>query len=150
MERAHQFSPGGLMQRIRDLVTGPVTVDYFQRRSNEGWKLVAVEWTREAEEVEAEPEEIPYGYRIAGDCSHLEPDPEEVEILLLILEKVVGEWRAPQIAEELNRRGYRTRGQAKWTPSAVFDLLPRLIEAGPKLLKRPDWPERRQKLQLAR
>jgi hypothetical protein len=144
-------------QRTRDLITEPLTLDYFQRKAKDGWALVAVEWAREAETAipaalspASETEEIPYGYHIADDCTHLVQNPLEIEVVLVILEKVVSEWRAPQIAEELNLRGYRTRVGTSWTASAVFDLLPRLIEMGPKLLKRSDWPERRQKLVFAK
>ena len=141
-------------ERCRDLITQPLTLDYFQKRAGEGWTLLAVEWTRQGEpaltpELVLEPEEIPYGYRVSEDCLHLIQDPMEVDVLLLILEKVVVEWQVPRIADELNLRGYRTRRGGPWAPSAVFHLLPRLIEMGPRLLKRTDWPARRRGLPAA-
>ena len=145
-----------MTERTRDLITQPLTLDYFNQKSSQGWRLVAIEWAREMDgpqvgaPASTEIEEIPYGYRISEDCLHLVANPVEIEALLLILEKVVSEWRAPRIAQELNLQGYRTRSGAPWTASAVFDLLPRLIEMGPKLLKRSDWPGRRQALNLSK
>lgn len=137
-----------MAERIRDLLTGPVTLDYFVGRLNEGWKLAAVEWEREqsaaaGEPVETRREEVPYGFKISADCLHLEQDAGEVQVLLLILEQIVRDKRFNQIADELNRQGMRTRSGGKWTSAAVFDLLPRLIEAGPRLLTSTDWRERR-------
>ena len=39
------------------------------------------------------------------------------------------------IADELNRRGFRTREGVRWTPVSVFQMLPRLIEVGPEDLQ---------------
>jgi hypothetical protein len=143
-----------MTQRSRDLVGGPLTLDYFMRRAAEGWTVAAVEWEREvdvadtaseAESVKSsiEPEEIPYGLRIGEDGLHLEPNPVETTVLMLILEKIVMEKRLSQIADDLNSLGFRTRKGTRWSSPAIFDLLPRLIEAGPKLLKSTDWRERR-------
>ena len=90
-----------------------------------------------------EPEEIPYGLRIGENGLGLTPNPVQTTVLLLILERVVMEKRLSQIAEDLNSRGYRTRKGTHWSSPAIFDLLPRLIEAGPKLLKSAEWRERR-------
>jgi Recombinase len=145
-----------MTQRSRDLVGEPLTLDYFMRRAAEGWTLAAVEWVREAEVPEGtqapfvtssiEPEEIPYGLRISEDGLGLEPNPVENTVLMLILEKIVIEKRLNQIADDLNNRGFRTRKGTPWSSPAIFDLLPRLIEAGPKLLKSNDWRERRGQL----
>ena len=141
-----------MIQRTRDLITQPLTMDYLERKSREGWTPSAIEWVRElpdsadAEPQQfAEPEEVPYGYRISPNCKHLEPDPSEMAVLALIMEKVVQEWRAPQIALELNRKEFRTRRGGLWSAAAVFDLLPRLVDVGPRVLKQSDWPERRRK-----
>ncbi len=150
-----------MTERSRDLVGGPLSLDYFMRRAADGWTLAAVEWVREVEVPEAmpetaglkvriEPEEIPYGLRIGEDGQHLEDNPVEKTALLLILEKIVMEKRLSQIAEDLNRQGLRTRVGTHWTSSAIFDLLPRLIEAGPKLLKSSEWRQRRDQLTSAR
>lgn len=150
-----------MTQRTRDLVGGPLSLDYFMRRAADGWTLAAVEWVREIEVPEAtaetpavkinvQPEEIPYGLRIADDGFHLEENPVEKAALLLILEKIVMEKRLSQIAEDLNHRGLRTRHGTAWSSSSIFDLLPRLIEVGPKLLNSSDWRQRRDQLSLAR
>ena len=93
-----------------------------------------------------EPEEIPYGLRIGDDGLHLEPNPVETTVLLLILKKIVMEERLSQIADDLNNRGFRTRRGTPWAPPMIFNLLPRLIEAGPKLLMGADWRERRRQI----
>ncbi|HEX4772696.1 MAG TPA: recombinase family protein [Bryobacteraceae bacterium] len=140
-------------QHIRDLISMPLTLEYFNRRTADGWVMQAVEWTKstEAKEPASSEEgqqEVPYGMRVAKDCGHLVEDEYETSILLLIYEQVVAGRRPVQIAADLNERGYRTRRAAPWTPGAVFDLLPRLIEASPRLQKRPDWPSRRAKLEI--
>jgi hypothetical protein len=141
-----------MLQRSRDLVSGQLTLDYFMRKAAEGWTLAAVEWIRETEdrasdaqpmEARVEGEETPYGVRVARDGLHLEENPLETTVLLLILEKIVKEKRITEIARDLNQEGFKTRRGMPWSPSAVFDLLPRLIEVGPKLLKTTEWPERR-------
>jgi hypothetical protein len=135
-----------VLQRSRDLVTGPITLDYFIQRASEGWKVAAVEWVREADSpVHLEPavsvggEDIPYGLRLSEDGFQLEQNPLERTVLLLILDKIVREKRITEIAQELNSEGLRTRQGSAWSASAVFDLLPRLIDAGPSLLKSSDW-----------
>jgi hypothetical protein len=138
-------------KRIRDLVTGDLTLDYFIRRSAEGWKLASVEWVREGSADEtalASPvfnsaTEIPYGLQLAGSGQFLEENPFEAAVLMMILEQIVKEKRISEIANQLNLAGYKTREGAPWSPPAVFNLLPRLVEAGPALLKSATWEERR-------
>lgn len=138
-----------MIQRSRDLVTEQLTLDYFIRKAAEGWTLAAIEWVREVEktaDVESvklswTTEEPPYGLCVSSDGLHLEPNPLERTVLLLILDKIVREKRITEIASELNTAGFLTRRNTAWSPSAVFDLLPRLIEAGPTLLKSPEWQE---------
>lgn len=142
-----------MTQRSRDLITGPITLDYFVRRAEDGWKLASIEWFREIDgETEAPEltesftsEEIPYGLRVAADGLHLEPHPLERSVLLLILKKIVQEKPIPQIASELNSGGFRTRQDTQWTPTVVFELLPRLIEASPSLLRTSEWQALRAK-----
>ena len=124
------------------------------QKAAEGWQLAAVEWVREVAdtenpeqfEVSVNAENVPYGLRISPDGMHLEPNPLERTVLLLILEKIVREKRVTEIASELNAEGKRTRRGLAWTPTTVFELFPRLIEMGPSLLKSPDWLERRSRL----
>lgn len=145
-----------MMQRHRDLISGEVTLDYFMRKMAEGWSVAAVEWVREASdratadrpfEVAVHGEEPPYGVQVASDGLHLEQNPLERTVLLMILEKIVREKRITEIAVDLNAAGLKTRRGRDWTPSAVFDLLPRLVELGPKLLESQEWRERRAAIQ---
>lgn len=140
------------MQRSRDVIAGQLTLDYFMQKAAEGWKLAAVEWVRELPDTTSErmplevsfrPEEIPYGLRIADDGINLEKNPLETMVLLLILEEIVKEKRITEIAADLNVHGLKTRSGSAWSAPAVFELLPRLIEIGPALLKSPEWLARR-------
>lgn len=152
---AHGQARGAFMEeRIRDQVTGELTLDYFIRRSAEGWRLASVEWVRQAEAKEAragstgvlqttQATAVPYGLQLAAQGGYLEENPLEATVLLSILEQIVKERRISEIAVELNHAGYRTREGTSWTPTAVFNLLPRLIEVGPSLLKSGAWQERR-------
>lgn len=70
----------------------------------------------------------------------------EREALLVMLELIIQEKPLSRIADELNQRGFRTRLQTNWTPGSVFDLLPRLIEVGPRVLSTEEWVMRRGKL----
>lgn len=141
-------------ERIRDQVTGELTLDYFVRRSAEGWKLASVEWVRQAEAKETaagtgrifqntQATVVPYGLQLAPQGGYLEENPLEATVLLSILEQIVKEKRISEIAVELNHAGYRTREGTSWSPTAVFNLLPRLIEVGPSLLKSSAWQEHR-------
>ena len=139
-----------MSQRSRDLINGPLTLDYLVQKTTAGWKVAAVEWVREVDDAQQPQaagvfldQEIPYGLRLSEDGSHLEQNPVERTVLLLILDRIVRERRITEIAVELNAEGLRTRGGDAWSPSAVFELLPRLIETGPSLLKSGDWQSMR-------
>lgn len=137
-------------QRLREALTAPLTMEYVSRRARDGWTPVAVEWEREGDEAAAAPavivEEIPYGLQVAPDCHHLEENPAEKQVLVLMMEQIVRDEPLSKVAEELNLRGHRTRQGTKWTPVAVFNLLPRLIEAGPRIFSSEEWAERREQL----
>src|SRR5579871_5946670 len=120
-------------ERVRDFVTAPPSRDYFESKSAEGWRLVAIEWERGAAGKAPSIEDIPYGLRVASDCQRLEEDPAEREVLVLMMETIVQDGPLSQAATIINDRGFRTRDGEKWTPLALFYLLPRLIEAGPRL-----------------
>lgn len=140
------------MRIIRDRVQEPVTIEYFQRRLSEGWKLKAVEWEKDNEAPagsdEEQIQEVPYGLAIAADAERLRHNIEEVSVLLAVLEMIVTEKRLSLIADELNIRGYRMRSGSRWTPTGVFELLPRVIDMGPELLKSSEWKQRRERIQL--
>ena len=132
-------------ERVRQVVSGSLESNDLQKRTDEGWKLVAVEWERDVETPDDQLlTEVPFGLRIAPDGQRLEENPAEREVLLHLMELIVQEGSYAHIAEEINRRGFRTRQGAKWTPISVFEMLPRLIEVGPQLLRSADWQERRQ------
>ena len=136
-----------MLRHLRDAVQHPVSLDYFQERLAAGWKLTAIEWEKEvevpAEPAAASPEGAPYGLELVPDVARLRQNPYEMGALMTILELIVVEKGVSYIAEELNQRGYKTRQGAPWTSTGVFNLLPRLIELGPDLLKSSDWQARR-------
>jgi hypothetical protein len=135
---------------------GSLDATYVKQREQAGWKLVAVEWERAAAvpavaaPVEASPSVVdaPFGFRVAGDCEHLEQNPTEMEFLLSMMELIIQDISLVKVAEELNRKGFRTRKGAEWGPVAVFNMLPRLIELTPQIFKNQEWLERRKHLTL--
>ena len=137
------------IERIRQEVAASFGPEDIARQSEQGWKLVAVEWERElpmAEGATLPPEDVPFGMKIAEDPPRLEENPVEKEILFLIMELTIQDGPYSFIAEELNRRGYRTRQGMRWTPISIFQMLPRLIEVGPKIFATEEWQERRARL----
>jgi hypothetical protein len=137
------------VERIRQEVPQSFGPEEIARRTQEGWRLVAVEWERESPETAASaqpPEEAPFGLRLSPDTARLEPNPEEQEVLTLMMELTVQDGPYWAIAEELNRRGYRTRRGERWTPVSVFQMLPRLIEVGPRIFSTREWQERQRLL----
>jgi hypothetical protein len=134
------------LQRVREVPSVPLTEDYVSRKTNEGWKLTAVEWEREVEEPAGQPgplsEEVPYGLRVSADCSHLEENATEKQALILMMDLIVQDAPLSLVAEELNRKGFRTRAGANWTPGSVFDMLPRLIQVGPRIFSSTEWTAR--------
>lgn len=134
-------------ERTRQVVSGSLQSIDFQQRADAGWKLVAIEWEREVETADDQlPTEVPFGLRIGPETQRLEQDPAEREILLQLMELIVQEGSYAHIADEVNRRGFRTRQGAKWTPVSIFEMLPRLIEVGPQLFHSAEWQQRRQNI----
>lgn len=132
-------------QRLRQTVSGTVAEADLKEQTEKGWKLVALEWEREVEAAEEKlPVEVPFGLRVAPDTQRLEEDPKERETLVQMMELLVQEGSYSRIAQELNRRGLRTREGERWTPISVFEMLPRLIEVGPHLFRSAEWENRRQ------
>ena len=138
------------VERIRELVTGSVDLEYVRQKTEAGWKLVAMEFRRElpgdSDDQAVIVEEIPYGLRVASDCSRLEEDPEEREVLVQMMELIVQDYSITLVASELNKRRLRTRSGSPWTPVSVFNMLPRLIEVGPQIFTSDEWDERRKHL----
>ena len=135
-------------ERVRQVVSGPLEAEDLRQQAEKGWKLVAVEWEREIETAENQlPGDVPFGLQIAvSETPRLEENPAEREILFQLMELIVQEGSYARIADEMNRRGLRTRQGAKWSPVSVFEILPRLIEVGPHIFQSPDWQKRRQHL----
>ena len=134
-------------ERVRQVVSGPVVEADLQQRTEQGWKLVALEWEREVEAGEEHlPVEVPFGLRVSPDTQRLEENPEERETLVQMMELIVQEGSYSRIANELNLRGCRTREGARWTPVSVFEMLPRLIEVGPHLFRSAEWEKRKQQV----
>jgi len=141
------------VERVREVLTEPLSSDYLRKRMDEGWRPVAVEWQRESASSAADPgtlsNEVPYGLRISEDGKQLAEEPAEKQALMLIMEKVVQDSPFSEIAAELNRQGFRTRQGFNWNEATVFDMLPRLIDAGPQLLDGEEWVQRRKRLVLS-
>ncbi len=138
-------------QRIQEPIAGLVRPEYLEERIKAGWRLVGLEWERDA--AEAVPpkaqgwvEEIPYGLQVSDDCTQLVANPAEVEVIVLALDMIVEDCRLSRVAEEVNRRGYRTRQGEPWTPTALFNLLPRMIAVGPRVFNSEEWMTRRERL----
>lgn len=135
------------MERLRQPVSAFPTDEEVLNRAREGWKLVAVEWERPAPTPAAQRQvEVPFGLKVSADCRYLEEDATEMEVLTSGMELIITEAPFTRIAEELNRKGFRTRSGEEWTPVSVFNLLPRLIEVGPRILPTEEWAERRRKI----
>jgi len=137
-------------ERLREAVEVSPTLEYFTQKTQAGWKLTAVEWEREVEGEAEEPktfrEEVPYGLRVSEDCLHLQEHPGEKQVLVLMLELLLRDRPFSRVAEELNQQGLRTREGAKWTTVSVFNMLPRLIDMGPRIFASEEWAERKKHL----
>lgn len=138
------------IERVREAVSASPTLEYFAERNRAGWKLTAVEWQRETEGEEEEPrtflEKVPYGLRVSEDCLHLREDPVEKQVLVLMMDLLLRDRSFSGVADELNQQGYRTREGAKWTTVSVFNMLPRLIEMGPRIFASEEWTARKKHL----
>jgi hypothetical protein len=140
------------IERIRELLEGKLDTEYVRQRQQAGWRMVGVEWEREAPVEQPERthilEDAPFGTRVSGDCDHLEENPPEMQFLLSMMELIIQDISLSKVAEELNRKGFRTRRGTEWGPVAVFNMLPRLIELTPRIFASEEWVERRKRLSL--
>jgi hypothetical protein len=137
-------------ERIRDVISGPFSQEIMGQRMATGWQLVSLEWRRELPDAEAPTEgafneDIPYGLRISDDCQRLEMDSKENQALMLMMELLVQDFSFSSIVSDLNEKGFRMRDGRRWSPVAVFNMIPRLIEVGPRLFSTNEWETRRQK-----
>ncbi|HEX4032109.1 MAG TPA: recombinase family protein [Terracidiphilus sp.] len=134
-------------ERIRDVISGPLSPDLMRQRTAAGWQMVSIQWRRELPGNEAPSEhifdeEIPYGLRIADDCARLEPDPVEHRVLLEMMEMLAQDFSYSAIVSRLNQQGFRMRDGRHWNRVAVFKMIPRLIEVGPNLFGSGEWEQR--------
>jgi hypothetical protein len=93
--------------------------------------------------------EIPYGLQISDDCHFLEENETEIRTMMTMLEGIVEDRPFSEIAAGLNERGFRMRGGQRWNQTAVFRMLPRLVDYSPELFARPDWVGRKKILRVA-
>lgn len=140
-------------ERIRDVVSGPFSPAILQQtmeqRMAAGWQPVSIEWRRELPGDEAPTEgayneDIPYGLRISEDCQRLEVHPGENQVLLTMMQMLAQDFPYSAIVSDLNEKGFRTRENKLWTRVAVFNMMPRLIEVGPRMFSTKEWELRRQ------
>jgi hypothetical protein len=136
------------VERLREVLSGPLDPERVRQRAATGWRLAAVEWEREVEGTETPPatEQIPYGLRVGDDCSHLVENPAETQVLIGMLDGIVQDQPFSQVADELNRGGFRTRSGSRWEAVTVFNMLPRLIQVGPRIFSSEQWQERKKHL----
>jgi len=137
-------------ERIRDVISGPFSEEILRQRTAAGWQIVSIDWRRELPDSEkpvegAWSEDIPYGLRISDDCQRLEIEPTEQQALMQMMEMLVQDFSFSSIASDLNEKGFRTRDGRRWSPVAIFNMIPRLIEVGPHLFSTDEWETRRQK-----
>ena len=142
-------------ERIRDVMSGPFSPEVIQQRTKAGWQMMSIEWRRELPAGEAPTEgafddDIPSGLRISEDCSRLEVEPTENRTLMLMMELLGQDFSYSSIVSDLNEKGFRMRDGKPWNRVAVFNMMPRLIEAGPRLFSSEEWKRLRQGLTRAR
>lgn len=137
-------------ERLREPITNFANPEYLTKRAAAGWRIAAIEWERDVAEgtddVPELSEEIPYGMRASEDGARLIENPTESEIVILALDMIVDDCPLSQVSAEINRRGYRMRDAKPWTPIALFHLLPRMIQMGPRVFSSEQWTTRRAKL----
>jgi len=135
--------------RFRESVTKLPDAEYLGRRAAEGWRISGVEWERDVEVVQRQPApplEVPYGLKVSSDCHHLEEDSREISVLTEIMELLLLDYSLSRVADELNTRGHRMRDQSKWDPVSVFNLLPRIVEVGPRIFSDEEWRVRSERI----
>ncbi len=132
------------VERVRESVLPEAAQEIIRDRTEAGWRLVGLEWERDNAGIEdGHFEPVPYGLRVASDCRHLAREPNEFEVLTQIAQLVIQESRMAQIADALNTQGYRMRNGDRWTPSGVYELMPRLVDSSPHIFSEAEWPMRR-------
>ena len=134
-------------ERMRDVIPSPLSPEIIRQRTAAGWQMVSIEWRRELPDSETPPEggfseDIPYGLRISEDCKRLEVDSIEHQALMLMMELLVQDFSYSSIVSDLNEKGFRMRDGRPWSRVAVFNMIPRLIEVGPRFFNSDEWEKR--------
>jgi hypothetical protein len=125
----------------------PTTSGSGWRRDGSSWRLNGSgAGTSQAAGGEAWTEEIPYGLQISSDCLRLVENPGETQVIVAALDMIVDDCPLSRVTDELNRRGYSTRDGKPWTKTALFNLMPRMIQVGPRVFSSERWITRRQHL----
>lgn len=135
-------------ERMRDIISEPFSPDIIRQRAAAGWQMIAIEWRRELPDAEAPAagdfdEDVPYGLRVSADCKRLEADPGEHQVLMLMMEMLADDRSYAEIVAALNVKGFRMRNGQPWNRVAVFKMVPRLIEVGPRFFSSAEWTELR-------
>ena len=65
---------------------------------------------------------------------------------MLMMDLLGQDFSYSSIVSDLNEKGFRTRDGKPWTRVAVFNMMPRLIEVGPRLFASEEWKTQQQKL----
>jgi hypothetical protein len=78
------------VERIRQVLSSPFGAEDLQTQTEQGWRIVAIEWEREipeigAEAVPADAEEPPFGLRVSEETNQLEVNPTEREALFTMM-----------------------------------------------------------------
>ena len=142
-------------ERMRDMISSPLSSEIIRQRTAAGWQMVSIEWRRELPDSETPPEggfneDIPYGLRISDDYKRLEVNSVEHQVLMLMMELLVQDFSYSSIVSDLNEKGFRMRDGRPWNRIAVFNMIPRLIEVGPRFFNSDEWEMRRQRFAAAK
>jgi hypothetical protein len=129
------------IERKHEVLSERLDDELLRVKARDGWRAVSVVWERtvEGEAEEPENETVPFGLRVAADCQTLEPDAAELRTMLYMLKGIVEDRPFGEIAGELNAAGHATRTGEAWNQTAVFHMLPRLIEVAPSIFNSNDW-----------
>ncbi|MGB8259401.1 MAG: recombinase family protein [Terracidiphilus sp.] len=135
-------------EHTRDLIAEPFSPELIRARTAAGWQMVSIEWRRERPDAEAPSEgvfaeDVPYGLRVSADCRRLEVEPTEHQALMLMMELLVQDFSYSSIVSDLNEKGFRQRNGQPWNRISVFNMIPRLIEVGPRFFSSEEWEQRR-------
>jgi hypothetical protein len=76
------------LERLRDFMTEPPSDEYFASKASQGYRLVSIEWERGRADEGPPLEDVPFGLRVASDCRRLEESPDEIQVLLLMMEEI--------------------------------------------------------------